>query len=471
MSAQSLGSIFADTSRRTPKGAKGEKPAGKKEDVSAIIDDFQSDTAAIEARRDPLMARMTLRLLGLLVVSLVIWASQSTLDRIVSATGRIVSSEPSIVLQPLETSIVKTMNVKGGDVVRAGQVLATLDPTFTQADVAQLEAQLATLEAQLARLEAERAQIPFEIDEKVASTQLLLQHELWKERQLLYRAQLLSFDEKIARAQAHLKKIESERAHFSQRREVVREIEGMRESLAAAQVGSKLNSLLATDTRIEIERNLAQAENELNTTSHELRSLRADRDAFTQQWQSRIVEEMVTRRADRAGVSEQLVKARKRKDLVALTAAEDAVVLEVAAQSVGSIARATEPLIRLVPLNAPVEIESEIQASDIGTVKVGDPVQIKLGAYSFLEHGMMEGQVSVISEDAFTSKDGRAVQAPYYRARITIESQAGLYDMPDTFRLIPGMPVSAEIRVGERSVLSYFMRPILRGMNEGLREP
>lgn len=471
MSAQSLGSIFANDPRRSKTGAKDGKAAGKKEDVSSIIDDFQSDTAAIEARRDPLMARMTLRLLGMLLICLVAWASLSTLDKIVSTSGKIVSTVPSIVLQPLETSIIKTMNVKEGDVVRAGQVLATLDPTFTQADVAQLEAQMATLEAQLARLEAERAQIPLVIDEKTASTQLLLQYELWKERQLLYRAQLLGYEEKIARAQAHLKNIESERSHFSQRREVVREIEGMRESLAAAQVGSKLNSLLATDTRIEIERNLAQAENELNTTDHELRSLRADRDAFIQQWQSRIVEEMVTRRADRAGASEQLVKARKRKELVALTATEDAVVLELGAQSVGSIARAAEPLIKLVPLNAPVEIESEIPASDIGTIKVGDPVQIKLAAYSFLEHGMMDGRVAVISEDAFTSKDGRAVQTPYYRARIKIESHDGLYNMPDTFRLIPGMPVAAEIRVGERTVLSYFMRPILRGMSEGLREP
>lgn len=466
MTAQALGSIFGDDTRR-----KGGKPKAPKEKVAEIIDDFQSDTAAIDARRDPLLARITLRMMGLLVVLVVIWASQSTLDRIVVTTGRIVSTEASIVLQPLETSIVKTVNVKEGDVVRKGDILATLDPTFTEADVAQLEVKLATIDAQLARLEAERAQVPLVVDEKTASPQMKLQYELWRERQLLYRSQLESYDEKIARARAYLKRSTDEQAHFGQRLTVLREIEGMRESLAEAKVGSRLNSLLATDTRIEIERNLVESRNEQQTFEHELRSVSADRESYIQQWQSKIVEETVTYRGDRAGVVEQLVKARKRKELVQLTAPEDAVVLELSAQSVGSIARATEALVKMVPLNAPVEIEAEIEASDIGTVKVGDLVQIKLAAYSFMEHGMMEGRVAVISEDAFTTKDGRATQSPYYRARITIESQESLYNMPKTFRLIPGMPVSAEIWVGERSVLSYFMRPIMRGMSEGLREP
>lgn len=468
MSAQTLGSVFADA----PKRKTGWFGFQRKEQVSGVIDDFQSDTAAIEARRDPLLARMTLRLLGLLVVLLVVWASQSTLDRIVvSSSGKIASTVPSTVLQPLDTSIVKSIKVKEGDVVQAGQVLATLDPTFTQADVAQVEARLSAINAQIARLEAERSGKPFIVDRNEANSNLLLQYELWSERQLLYQAQVRGYEEKIARAEAYMNKVAGEQSHFSQRLKVVREIEQMRESLASAQVGSKLNSLLATDTRIEIERNLAQATNELATTRHEIQSLQADRSAYIQQWESKIVEDLSARRDERAGLIEQLVKAQKRQDLVQLIAPEEAVVLELGARSVGSVVRQAEPMITLVPLNAPVEIEADLAASDIGTVKVGDPVQIKLAAYSFLEHGMMRGRVQVISEDAFTTKDGRATQSPYYRARIKIESQDELYNMPKTFRLIPGMPVSAEIRVGERTVLSYFLRPILRGMRDGLREP
>lgn len=490
MTAQPIGSIFApDAGKGRPPavrpgssatGRPGSSATGRPgwngdgkaspKAVAEVIDDFQSDTAAIEARRDPFLARITLHLLALLIILLVLWASLSTIDRIVSASGKIVSSVPGMVVQPLETAVVKTVDVKAGDVVRKGQVLATLDPTFTEADAAQVEARLAGVKAQILRLEVEQAGREFLLPPN-ADDYLRLQHALWTERQSLVKVQLQGYEEKISRARVSLNKLENERNHFAQRLKVLKEIEGMRNSLAAAQVGSRLNSLLATDSRIEIERNLTLTANEMEATRHELQALLADRDVFFQQWQSKILEDLVARRNEAQGLEEQLVKANRRKDLVQLEAPDDAVVLEVAQRSVGSIIREAEPMVKLVPLNAPLEIDAEIDASDIGNVKVGDPVQIKLAAYSFLEHGMVDGEVFTISEDAFTTREGQTVKSPYYRARIRIGTTDTLYDMPPSFRLIPGMPLVAEIRVGERSVLSYFLRPITRGLKEGLREP
>lgn len=465
MSAQNLGSIFGTPAAQQGRGSR------KKEPIAGIIGEFQPDTAAIESRPDPLFARITLHLLAALVVSLIIWAAYSYLDRIVTARGKIISTVPSLVVQPIETAIVKSVDVQVGDVVKPGQVLAKLDPTFTQADVAQLSAKLAGLDAQIARLEAEYGEKPFVVDRATANDYLLLQFALWSERQALVRSQILGFEEKAGRANAVIAKLEKDRQHYSERLKVLKEVEGMRNSLAAAQVGSRLNSLLATDTRIEIERYLNSAENDLITAHHELEAARADREAFVQNWQSKVVEDLVARRNEREGIMEQLAKAQKRKDLVQLEAVEEAVVLDIAPRSVGSIVREAEPLVTLVPLNAPLEVEAQLDARNIGNVSVGDKVQIKLDAYNFMEHGMVEGAVITISEDAFSAKDGRPVENPYYRVRVRIESTEKLYDMPKTFRLIPGMPLTAEIKVGDRSVLSYFLRPLLRGLKEGLREP
>lgn len=465
MSAQNLGSIFGQAA--PPAKGRGRKS----EPVSDIINDFQPDTAAIEARPDPILARITVHLLGLLIVFAIVWASFSYLDRVVTTRGKVISTVPSLVMQPIETAIVKSIDVKTGDIVKPGQVLATLDPTFTQADVAQLEARVAGLDAQIARLEAEYENRPFDVDRTTANDYFLLQHALWNERQALYRAQILSFDEKAARAQSVLAKLGNDREHLAQRLKVLREIEGMRNSLAAAQVGSRLNSLIATDSRIEIERSLTNSANDIRSAEHEYQVARAERDAFIQQWQGKVVEDLVTRRNEREGVREQLSKARKRQDLVRLEASVESVVLDIAPRSVGSVVREAEPLITLVPLNAPLEVEAQLDARNIGNIAVGDPVQVKLDAWNFMEYGMVEGEVLTISEDAFNSKDGRAVEVPYYRLRIRITRTDTLYNMPESFRLIPGTPLTAEIKIGNRSVISYFLRPILRGLNEGLREP
>lgn len=445
--------------------------------IADTINEYQQDTTEIDGERYPLLARSSLYVMVIMAVVALIWITVATLDRVVSARGRIVSTEPSLVIQPLETSIIKSINVKVGDIVHPDTVLATLDPTFTQADYDQLRARMLSLDAQIERLEAEYANRPYKVearpdnDEVEGATYRQLQESLWRERQAQYQSQLQSFDEKIARIEANLITRQQDEALLSNRLEIVREVEAMRMKLESNQVGSRLNSLQARDTRIEIERNLAMVKRDMIERRHELQGAQADRDAFVQQWQSRILEDLVTRRNDRDGVAEQIVKVRKRQDLVSLSPAVDAVVLDVAARSVGSVVNGAEPLFTLVPLGAPLEVEASIDAKELGFIKLDDHVSIKLDAYPFQEHGMLEGRVRTISEDAFTGQQGASNNAgTFYKTRITLDKKT-LDNAPPNFRLIPGMPLSAEIKIGERTVLAYLTRPITRGLNESMREP
>lgn len=243
----------------------------------------------------------------------------------------------------------------------------------------------------------------------------------------------------------------------------------MRTKLESSQVGSRLNSLQARDARIEIQRNLNIAERDIIERRHELQALQAEREAFAQQWLTRIVEDLVARRNDRDGAAEQLVKATKRKDLVQLEAPVDAVVLDIAQRSVGSVVNGAEAIMTLVPLNAELEVEASIDARSFAHIKVGDRATLKLDAYPYQEYGFLEGSVRTISEDAFTNRQD-ANAAPYYRARIKLEKKT-LEKTPENFRLVPGMPLTAEIKIGERSVLAYLLRPILKGLDESMREP
>ncbi|MCG5238931.1 HlyD family type I secretion periplasmic adaptor subunit [Azospirillum doebereinerae] len=451
--------------------AKDVAKGSKKASPEAVIGQFQRDTAAIDAAPDPFLARIMVHLLALMVICAVLWAVVVKMDRIVMAPGKIVSQEAAVFVQPLDTVMIKTVNVRAGDVVKPGDVLATLDPTFAQADVGQLDARLASVDAQIARLEAEYNDQPYlPAADTVGNT--ALQFGLWKERQAQYRAQLQSYAEKIARVKATIIKNETDRQHLAERLKVVREIEGMRSSLAASQTGSKLNMLYATNDRIDIERTLVYNENELAASRHELQSLYADQNVYIQNWKGTVIEELVKQRNEAASLREQLSKARKREELVKLEAGTEAVVLEVSPKtSVGSMAQPGEPLFKLFPLGAGLDTEISIDARDLAFVQIGDTVQIKLDAYPFTDHGALEGVVETISEDAFTDRNNTQTGAqPFYRARVRL-TKTELRGVPAHFRLIPGMPLKADIKVGERRVISYFLRPILRGLNESMREP
>jgi hemolysin D len=178
----------------------------------------------------------------------------------------------------------------------------------------------------------------------------------------------------------------------------------------------------------------------------------------------------VTARNGLDAAREQLAKAARHQDLVRLEAPEDAVVLTLAKLSVGSVLKEGDPFITLAPLRSPVEAEVRIAARDVGFVRPGDSAILKLDAFNFVEHGTAAGSVSWISEGAFTQDDNGSPVDPYYKARIAL-TKVELKDVPDSFRLVPGMTLTADIKVGTRSVLMYILRGVIRGIDEAMREP
>ena len=135
-------------------------PAAKRA-VSRTISHFQSDSAEILDAPTPLAARLTLHVLAAIIVAGIGLSAIVPLEQVVTARGRVTSVSPKIVVQPLETSIIRQINVREGQVVKAGDVLATLDPTFSTADVTTLTQKIASLEAETARLAAELADQPY----------------------------------------------------------------------------------------------------------------------------------------------------------------------------------------------------------------------------------------------------------------------------------------------------------------------
>ena len=157
-----------------------------------------------------------------------------------------------------------------------------------------------------------------------------------------------------------------------------------------------------------------------------------------------------------------------------LKASADAIVLEIANRTIGSVVREAETLFVLVPRDVPLQAEVNVEGRDIGQVSVGQPVRIKFEAFPFQKYGTGTGTVRVISQDSFSpdpkAEGARRATAPYYRLLVDL-LDTYLRLSPDRVQFIPGMAVTAELKVGRRSVMSYFLYPLLRGLDESIREP
>jgi HlyD family secretion protein len=245
----------------------------------------------------------------------------------------------------------------------------------------------------------------------------------------------------------------------------------MRAFLMQKEIGSKVNYLDAKGQRLQIEREMQLAANNVTELEQELERDKAEKAAYLAEFRQKTAEELVQARRDHDAAVKQLDKAARRNDVTVLIAPEDAIVLEVAQRSIGSVMKEAEALYTLVPLDSPLEAEVSVEGLDVGHVETGAEARLKLEAWPFQKHGTLFGKVRTVSDDSFTpdpKKDSQ--QRPYYKARVEVTS-ADLRNVPRSFRLIPGMAVTAEIKAGERSVLSYLMYPLLRGLDESLREP
>ena len=436
-----------------------------------VLEAYGSETGALLAEPAPRLARSTLRISAAALLLALSLAAVTRVERIVTGGGQLGSRQPTIVVQSLDRAIITAIAVREGDRVRAGQTLATLDATFAAADLAGLTVQVESLDAEIGRLEAERE------DRDIVPGALPWRYEAIQRSLLLRRRaerdeKLRGFDAKIAEDEATIRKYEANAAHYAEQLKVLATVEAMRRKLFELGSGSQLTLLDAVDRRMEIARNVDYEQNALVETRAALAGAQSDRQSVLRQWQTQLDTDLAQKRAERDAALEQLAKATKHHELINLKAPADAVVQNMARLSVGSVLAEAAPLLTLVPLDAPLEAEIRIDADDIGFVRPGDPVTIKLAPYSYLEHGYVEGHLRVISADAFTTSDDRNAPParPYYKGYVDID-RLRLRDVPADFKLQQGTPIVADIRVGQRTLLSYLLTGALRTVDGAMREP
>jgi len=441
--------------------------------------EFQSPAAAIVASPVPRAARGTILAITGMFLASIAALGLIPVDRVVTAQGRVVSRAHTLVVQPLETSIVRSIDVTEGQSVHAGDVLARLDPTFAAADVGALSSQVSALTAEVSRLRAEAEGHKFTYSAGDPDT--LLQAAIFTQRQAERSSKLETYQQRLNSLQATLARSIADTEAYRSRKTIAEKVVSARKELEQRQLGSVLNSLAADDNLVEVDRGLSDATQNAESARRDFDGLKAERDAYIQNWSADVSQKLSEQTQRLADAQEQLNKAELRRQLIELRADRDATVLTVAKVSVGSVLKSGDQFITLVPADTPLEVEANIAGHDNGFVHVGAPVAIKFDTFPFAQHGLADGTVRTVSADSFTAQDEMNRRSgevaakpdstePFYRSRITLDD-VKLHNVPAGFHVEPGMPVTADIKVGKRTVLAYLLGRIMVVTSEGMREP
>lgn len=396
----------------------------------------------------------------------VLWATFGWIDIVATAQGKIIPSGYSKVIQPYETGVIASIHVQDGQIVRKGEVLIELDPTQNRAD-----RDRATNEYRAARVEAARlraligGQSVFEAPADADPQYVLLQRQLLVD-------QLAQYQAKVAAAQ-HL--IEQRRAALEQTRENIIRLEAtvpMEAERAEAykrllehEAVTKMDFLQAEGQRIDKVQELAGQRKKLNQDQSALAEAEKNYRAMVSEFQQTKQVELSTTETKAGSLVQDVTKASQKADLQRLLTPIDGVVQQLAVHTVGGVVTPAQQLLIVVPQDHPVEVEAQVENKDVGFVKEGQPVEIKVETFPFTLYGTIPGTVLTVSDDAApVEKVGLIYPARVSMERSTIQVEGRQVN------LTPGMVVTVEIKTGQRRLIEYLLSPLLKSLKESLRE-
>jgi HlyD family secretion protein len=442
--------------------------------------DFAPPLLRIQEKPPAPLAGWMLRLLLALVAAVGTWAYFGQLDIVSVAEGKLVPASYLKILQTAEHGIVREILVREGEGVKEGQVLIRMDAVSTLADVNAIRAEyqnrrmaLRRIDAQLsgARLERRKGDPPALYQQVAAQYEANVrsyENALAQERSLLEKAR-----HDLSAARQTRAKLEQVLPHYIEQEKAYEKL---------TQGGYTGRIMYADKKRERVER-----EQDLLTQEHVIRS----NEALIAQSESKIAQitadyrrqlraERVALSAEAEKAAQELTKHEHRRELLELRAPADGTVKDLATHTVGTVAAPGTILMTLVPRDETLIAEVWVGNDDIGFVRSGQAVKVKLAPFQFQKYGMLDGTVVRVSadateapsantrSDALTGRD-RPMGPMAYRAIVELASQR-LQTGDRVYDVTSGMQVAAEIHLGTRSVIEYLLSPVRKAFHEAARE-
>ena len=438
----------------------------------------------IQAAPPPTWSRSLLWGISALILIVILWASWAEIDIIATAQGKIVPSGQVKVIQPFETGVVKTIFIKEGQQVKAGDKLIALDSTSNQADADRLQNEwqsnnndLARLKAFLAKLSSsnvdfnknthatakvnEAAKATNATETKLPLNQQLLLDSSWQE----YQSKLDSFISEIVKLKAEKKAININVIRLTKTLPLVTE---QVESLASLLT----ESLVARNQYLELEKQRIEQAETLNLEHANVEQISAsiiaaqqNLKAYRSEIKRNTLQEVNQLTRQNESLKQELTKAKRLTELRILTAPVDGVVEELSIATIGGIVTPAQEILKIVPNGQILEVDAGLLNKDIGFVHTGQVAEIKIDSFPFTKYGVIDGEVTDISADAIEHEQMGLLfplKAAIDTDKINVDGK--------WVKLKSGMSVTVEIKTGTRRLMEFLLAPLMRGVSEGARE-
>lgn len=435
------------------------------------------------------------RAIGVTVIAVfclaLLWASFGTVDIVATASGKIVPSGRTKVIQPFETGVVRVIHVRDGQKVKAGEVLIELDSTMTDADRDHLKSDLLSSQMEVARLRAAvsgrsdptEAFVP---PEGASASMIEMNRQLLISQVAEHQGKLAALDRQVKQKQAERESIKAAIAKLDATLPVLSQKVEIRKYLYDKDLGSKIVWLTDYQELIGLQQEVLVQESRFQEAEAAVAALVETRAQTAAEYRRTRFEELTKAQEKAAGLAQDVIKAEKRAKLKALVAPVDGVVQQLSVHTIGGVVTPAQPLLVVVPLDSHLEIEAMVSNRDIGFVHEGQRAEIKIDTFSFTRYGLLHGEVINVSQDAITrdkpqDKPGDKVQGAEvsssepkgqelsYAARVSLD-RTQMQVEEKLVNLSPGMAVAVEIKTGSRRIMSYLLSPLLRYKQEVLRE-
>ena len=398
--------------------------------------------------------------------SAVLWATFGWIDIVATAQGKIIPSGYSKVIQPYETGVITAIYVQDGQVVKKGDTLIDLDPTQNRADHDRASNEYRAAKVEAARLRALIAgQAAFEIPAEADLQYALLQQQLLRDQLAEYQAKLAATEHLIDQRKAAMDQTKENILRLEATVPMEAERADAYKRLLEHDAVTKMDFLQAEGQRIDKTQELAGQRKKLRQDQSALAEAEKNYRAMASEFQQAKQTELSATETKAASLIQDVTKAGQKADLQRLTTPIDGVVQQLAVHTVGGVVTPAQQLLIVVPQDHPVEVEAQVENKDVGFVKEGQPVEIKVETFPFTLYGTIPGRVLTVSDDAAPIEKVGLV----YPARVSME-RATIHVEGKDVRLSPGMAVTVEIKTSQRRVIEYLLSPLLKSVKESLRE-
>ncbi|MBD9359929.1 HlyD family type I secretion periplasmic adaptor subunit [Methylomonas fluvii] len=453
---------------------------GKPATNSGQLLDFQPGLLRIQRQPPHPMACVVLYSLLILLVFLLAWAAFGELDIVAVAEGKLVPSSYLKIVQPAEQGIVKDILVQEGESVEAGQVLMRMDAVYSDADRKTLTNDYHSNRLALRRIDAQLSEHPLQKDDldppelygQVASQYAANIHA--------YRNALSQERSVLEKAQHDLTAAEQVKTKLVQTLPHYREQENAFEQLAKRGYGGRIQANEKVRERIEKEQDLLTQASVIQAAKATITQSRTHIEQITADYLRQLQADRVDVSTKLEKVRQELAKIEHRNELLELKAPQAAVIKDLATHTIGTVASPGTILMTLVPINENLRAEVWVTNEDIGFIRPGQPVKLKLAAFPFQKYGLVEASISHVSADAVDKQSSDGMSQPAeknnktavplaYRALADLRAPY-LENEGQQHLLTAGMQVSAEIKLGTRTVLEYLLSPVRKAFHEAARE-